>query len=283
MREGRRLGFLSLLLAAGCSPAPLAPRFERPPAPPEPVYRFPTGPEPTPGGGVAPDERAAPAPADALTLQKEIVARKPADEEKLRLALLLAAAGQWEEADRVLAGVKSPANKLAPYVDLFLKRQLGDHREAAKLLGRLAEEERTRVGFAIERAEVCSKVLKYRDYVPASGNTVKAGGTVLLYVEPRNFTLKREGERHILHLRYEWKLFEDQGGERPVAAWDGAPTSDREDRNVYAGPIRDFYQCFRLPLPADLPPGAYRIKVTVTDVPASRSDRVYVPVQVGAR
>src|SRR6185503_3990419 len=114
-----------------------------------------------PGGGLKPETDAAPPPAkagvaqtkaeiplrkeptfeDVLKLQKEIAARQPAsDDEKLRLALLHAAAGNLEEAERIVSTVRSRTNKLVPYVELYLRRQLGDHKEAGKLLARLAEE-----------------------------------------------------------------------------------------------------------------------------------------------
>lgn len=268
-----------LLLSACAAPPPPAP-----PAPPAPeVYSFPppTGPaELAPGGGENRGDLPAP-PADALALQKEILARAPeSDAEKLRLALLLAAASRWEEADRILGSLKARSLKLVPYLELFLKRRLGDRKEAARVLSELEAQDPG--GLVIERAEVCSKVRRFRDFVPAGGERLRPGGFVLLYVEPRNFTLREKDGRHHLHLRYEWKLLDERSAERPVEAWDRAPASDREDRNSYSGPIREFYQSFRLPLPADLPAGSYRIRVTVTDVLGQASDRVTLPIEVGA-
>src|SRR6185295_12759114 len=67
---------------------------------------------------------------DVLKLQKEIAARNPAsDDERLRLALLQASAGNLEEAERVFSSVRSRTSKLVPYVEFFLRRQLGDHKE----------------------------------------------------------------------------------------------------------------------------------------------------------
>jgi hypothetical protein len=101
-------------------------------------------------------------------------------------------------------------------------------------------------------------------------------------VEPRNFATRKEGERHALHLKYEWKLFDDRSVEVPVPAWDGADEGQKEDRLATVGAIREFYQSFKLPLPANLAAGPYRIKVTVTDAVAGKSDRVYVPITVAA-
>ena len=256
-----------------------------------------------PGGGVTPQADAPPPPPplkagvaqtkaeiplrkeptfeDVLKLQKEIAARQPAsDDEKLRLALLHAAAGNLEEAERIVSTVRSRANKLVPYVELYLRRQLGDHKEAGKLLARLAEEERAAAGFGIERAELVTRVRRFRDFTPAETDRVAPGGDVHLYVEPRNFALQRSGDKHTFHLRYEWKLYDDRSAEQPVPAWEKAAGDEREDRITLNGPTAEFYQSFHLPLPANLATGHYKVKVTVTDVVAGKSDRIFVPIYV---
>jgi hypothetical protein len=299
MRGGRTaLAALGLCLSA-CSSAPPAepPRDPETHAPtslaprPEPLYRFTPSPaetETVPGGGLSPAPTpAAPPPAasaeDVVKLQRELLARNPAsDAEKLRLALLLASTGELEEAERIFGTMKAPGGKLAPYLELFLRRQLGEHREASKALAQLVEEERRATGFVIERAELCTRVRRFRDYAPAESDRVAAGGVLLLYVEPRNYTQTRQGDRHAVHLRYDWKLFDDRSTEVPVPVWDQADPAQKEDRLSTVGPVAEFYQSFRLPLPAGLAAGPYRVKVTVTDVLAGKSDRVYVPITVGA-
>jgi len=309
MRGGRfRILALALSLLAACAsrepvrePAPKPP--EPPPVPEAPaaetpaVYPFPAaapreeakGNGIKGGGGAVPVRAEAPPkpgpPSDeVLRLQREAVERDPSrDDEKLRLALLLAAAGKLEEAEKALSGIRARANRIIPALEFFLRRELGDHREAGRLLGQFVEEGKRVTGFVIERAELCSRVRRFREYVPAESDRVKPGGKVILYVEPRNFALSREGDKHILHLRYEWKLFDDRSVEQPVPAWEGAAPSDREDRILLNGPVEEFYQIFTLPLPEVLAAGPYRIKVTVTDVPSGKSDRVYVPIHVTGR
>src|SRR5258706_9400263 len=218
---------------------------------------------------------------DVLKLQKEVAARSPAsDDEKLRLALLQAAAGNLEEAERVLSTLRSRSNKLAPYVEFFLRRQLGDHKEAGKLLAQFGDEERQVTGFVIERAERVVRVRRFRDYTPAENDRIAPGGDVHLYVEPRNFALQRSGDKHTFHLRYEWKLYDDRSVEQPVPAWDQAPVDVREDRVSSNGPLAEFYQSFHLPLPANLAAVRYQVRMTVTDVVSGKSDRSVVPITV---
>jgi len=299
MRGGLR-GAMALwvCLASACGnpdPLPTAPAPIPPPAPPDeeivPVYRFPAADVREGGGaGVVPVRADPPPPGppepadDVLRLQKEAAERNPGrDEEKLRLALLLAAAGRTEEAERALAGIRSRTNRIVPWLECFLRRERGDTREAARMLEEFLEEDRRAAGFVLERVERCTRILRYREFVPAGNDPVKAGGKVLLYVEPRNFTLAREGEKYVLHLRYDWRLVDDRSVERPVPAWEKAPPEVREDRVVLNGPAREFYQSFTLPLPEDLEAGSYRIQVTVVDVATGRSAGGAVPLNVAGR
>ncbi len=310
MRGARLFIFASTLLCGACSGAPLHSRPSDP-APSrlqsDPGFRveFPEAlpsQDPAPGGGAVepaplPPKPAAPAGVvktgaelppkkeptleDVLKLQKELAARFPAsDDEKLRLALLHASAGNLEDAERILGSLRVKTNKLVPVVEFFLRRQLGDHKEAGKLLAQLNDEDRLATGFVIERAELVTRVRRFRDYTPAEHDRVAPGADVHLYVEPRNFALQRSGDKHTFHLRYEWKLLDDRSQEQAVPAWDRATVEEREDRVTSNGPVAEFYQSFRLPLPANLAAGHYRVKVTVTDVVAGKSDRAFVPVYV---
>lgn len=318
MRGGRLFVLASALACAACqSPSaglqPQPPPREASQLRQDPDFRleFPepsSVSDPLPGGGTRPDAspveprkakpsetpragvaqvkaelpvRKEPTFEDVLKLQKEIAARQPASEdEKLRLALLHAAAGNLEEAERIVSSVRSRGNKLVPYVELYLRRQLGDHKEAGRLLATLAEEERLATGFVIERAELVTRVRRFRDYTPAENDRVRPGGDVHLYVEPRNFALQRAGDKHTFHLRYEWKLVDDRSQEQPVPAWEKATTEEREDRITSNGPTAEFYQSFHLPLPANLAAGHYKVRITVTDVIAGKSDRTTVPIYV---
>jgi len=267
-----------------------------PPAPPEPAPKAAEAPAPVPepeppppvkanvvATAVEVPSRRDPTSEDVLKLQKEIAARRAtSDDEKLRLALLQATVGNFEEAERVLSTMKNRTNRLVPYVELYLHRQLGDHEEAGKILARLNEENRALSGFGIERAELVRRVRRFRDYTPAETRRVAPGGEVHLYVEPRNFSSQPSGDRQTFHLRYEWKLIDEHSAEVPVPAWDEAPAEAREDKIVSNGPVSEFYQSFRLPLPINLAAGRYRVRVTVTDVIAGKSTRQDVPVEVAA-
>jgi tetratricopeptide (TPR) repeat protein len=318
--RGTRLGLWAcLFLPAACSTSPDLPvRHPVEPASDhlrvDPGYRLEASPAPapggTPGGGAALEqteeaEKAAPlSPArppapesppvkpelplrrestfeDVLRLQKEVADRHPASEdERLRLALMNAAAGNLEEAERLVSSIRTRSNRLLPYVELYLHRQLGDHKEAARLLARIAEEDRMATGFTIDRAELVSRVRRYRDYTPAESDRVRPGGDVHIYIEPKNFRLQQVADKHTFHLRYEWKLIDDRDREQAVPAWEKASAEEREDRVTSLGSVSEFHQSFHLPLPLNLAAGRYRVKVTVTDVIAGRTDHAFVPILV---
>lgn len=282
---------LTALPGAACNVPPPAPAPSLSPVP-SPVPSRPAEPEPAapapppPAPGVVPTvaeipPKREPTFEDVVKLQKQVADRRPgSDEEKLHLALLEAAAGRFEESERVLSQVRNRTNRMLPYLELYLHRQLGDHEEAGKVLERLDEEGRTISGFGIERAELVRRVSRYRDYVPAENNRVAPGGEVHLYVEPRNFASRPAENRRTFHLRYEWKLIDERSAEQPVPAWEEAPAEVREDKISSNGPVSEFYQSFRLPLPLNLAAGHYRVRVTVTDVIAGKSARQDVPVDV---
>src|SRR5262245_290503 len=192
--RGARLFILAFASIAGCSapPAPVPkvadPSIDAPRPNPGFKLDFPdkaSVTDPAPGGGASTEApppppagvartaaeiplRKEPAAEDVLKLQKDVAARHPAsDDEKLRLALLHAASGNLEEAERVLSTVRSRANRLVPYVEFYLRRQLGDHKEAGKLLAKFADEERAVTGFVIDRAELGQRVRRFRHYTPA--------------------------------------------------------------------------------------------------------------------
>jgi hypothetical protein len=292
--RGVRFHFLVLTLACVSCNAPPPPRqaassVEHPASVtlPEPPIVVEPDPAPVRPAAVqtaveAPPKRD-PSAEDVIKLQAEVAAKRPSsDDEKLRLALLQAAAGNLEESERIFSTIKGRSSRLLPYLELYLRRELGDRKEAARLLARLGEEDRASSGFCIERAELVTRVRRFRDYAPAESDRIAPGAEVHLYVEPRNFSAQRAGERQTFHLRYDWKLVDDRAVEHPVPAWDDAPAEAREDRITSNGPVAEFYQSFRLPLPLNLAAGRYKVRVTVTDVVAGKSEKQDVPITVMA-
>lgn len=215
-----------------------------------------------------------------LFIQRERFAKQPeSDMEKMRLALLYLSSGNFPEAERYVTLVRGKSDFL-PYLKAYLYRKLGETKMAEKLHAELESDWRKSDGFRIGRAVLVTAVRGFQRYDLNTEGKVAPGETVIVYMQPENFTLRQAGEQSILHLGYDWKLVDDRNKEIPVPWWDGAADEDRMDFIKYRGQVSEFYQYFRLRLPGNLATGNYRVKITVTDKNASREDRVYIPIYV---
>lgn len=229
-------------------------------------------------GGTRTDTNSTTTGDEVLRLQRERVARDPSsDVEKLRLVLMLVAAGEqyYPEAERFMTMLRQ-RGEIVPYLEAFLYRKLGETQRASQLHEALIENWRQANGFKIERAELVTSVGGFLRYEPHPDGKLAGGDRAWIYLQPRNFTLKKEGERHTLHLKYDWKLFDDRNQEIVVPDWQNCNPNDRMDVLRYNGPVTEFYQQFRLPLPKNLYTGTYRIQVTVRDQWTGQEDKVYV-------
>ncbi len=215
-----------------------------------------------------------------LFLQRERFAKQPeSDMEKMRLALLYLSSGNFPEAERYVTLVRGESDFL-PYLKAYLYRKLGETKMADKLHAELDADWSKSDGFRIERAVLVKSVQGYQRYDLHTEGKVSPGSTVIIYMQPENFSLRMDGEQSILHLGYDWKLVDDRNKDIPVPWWENANPNDRMDFIKYRGAVREFFQYFRLKLPGNLATGNYRIKVTVTDKNASREDRIYIPLYV---
>ncbi len=307
MREGMAVLALSLLL--GCStpeilpkveekskkidPAPKAQKNDLPPEKVDATSDLPKiGIEKTTfpsektikGDAVNPNSEAKSSGADdLLRFQRERMARDPSsDLEKTRLALLLLTAGDWPEAERHFSSIRQKS-ELLPYVEAYLYRKLGEAPRASKLHDELLDGWRQADGFKIEKAELVTAAPGFMRYTPHPDGKLPAGSVAKIYVQPRNFALQRDGGCYVLHLTYDWKLFDDRNQEIRVPVWEQLDQNDRFDFIKYQGPVSEFYQVWRLPLPSNLAAGNYRIQVIVTDQGSKREERAFVPFSVALK
>lgn len=236
------------------------------------------------GDGASPNAEAKSSGADAIVrLLRERMARDPSNDlEKEQLALHLLTLGDLPEAEQLLSSVRRKSD-LFPYVEAYLYRKLGEAQRAAHLHDELFDEWKRADGFRIERADLVTSAPRYLHFTPHPDGKLQAGAIAKIYVQPRNFTLLRDGATHVLHLTYDWKLFDDRDREIRVPVWEQLAQSDRSDLIKYRGPVSEFYQVFRLPLPSNLAAGNYRIQVIVTDQGSKREDRAFVPFTVAPK
>lgn len=127
-------------------------------------------------------------------------------------------------------------------------------------------------------ARLCESVKGYREYNPHATGLLRPGGRAVVYMEPRGFRVTSEGSNFILRLRYDWKLYTEEGKEIPVRAWLECSPNDRFDQRTSPNPIREFHQQFRLPLPKSLQPGKYRIRITVENEGRARGSDLWFTI-----
>lgn len=217
----------------------------------------------------------------ALEFQKNVVAKNPTVIEKKRLALLYLAEGKLLEAEKIMSIINDPNEKLLKFIWPMVLNELGEFKQAQEKLYLLADELPSSKVIKIERTELCRRIQGFRRYeLYGEGGKIKPGGAALIYLEVKNFTSQKSGDANIMHLKYDWELFDDRDRKILVTAWDKADQKHKEDRIETRGITREFYQSFRLPLPKNLATGNYKIKISVEDASSGKSDSTFVPIYV---
>lgn len=123
-------------------------------------------------------------------------------------------------------------------------------------------------------ARLCASIEGYRKFQPHTNGLLRAGGIAHIYVEPSGYRLTTEEGESVLHLRYDWKLYDSEGTEIPVPAWLNCDPADRFDRKACSERPAHFFQQFRLPLPKSLKAARYRIDIRVTNGDRTRTRSV---------
>jgi hypothetical protein len=193
---------------------------------------------------------------DWLKAQKEAVERDPQNAKELRryIAMLVA-----EGAISDLA--KLPKEAVSDYVKTVSELERPGSLKVAK-------------------AELCRKISGFRRYVPYGDPKFKPGALLLIYVEFEGFALTPWGDYHTLHLRYDWELLDAQGRKLSLPAWEKASPQEKEDKIEFRGDVRDFHQSFGLPLPKNLPGGAYTLRILAEDQANKKRDEIRLPIEV---
>ena len=209
---------------------------------------------------------------DIISLQKRIVADKPNSEaERKKLAMLYILSEHFIEAEEILSKLNSK-DELIDVNIAYLYNILGEHKTAENRLRKVLDGWEKAGSISVEKVELCESVSGYRQYKPyGRDNSIKPGSPILLYVEPKNFQLNKEGDKYIMHLKYNWELYNDRGQIMKVSIWDSVDPRVREETVEFRDITKEFHQTFRLPLPKNLSMGKYAVKVTVEDVNSGKS------------
>jgi hypothetical protein len=144
----------------------------------------------------------------------------------------------------------------------------------------LADRLRSQGELSISTAALCKSVQRFGVYEPMEPPRFIAGSknnAAILYCEVANFS-SQLNDRKLWEtkLKQEAVLYSESG----LAVWsDKTDTVVDQSRNR----LHDFFIADKIALPASLPVGRYLMKMTVTDLHASRVAEATVPIQVVAQ
>jgi hypothetical protein len=121
---------------------------------------------------------------------------------------------------------------------------------------------------------LCRKVVGFGSYEPLTESRVKAGQQILLYCEMTGMQYEANDASFVSRLS---SKIEIGSVENSVFQW----THDfgrKED--VCASRRHDFFANYKFSIPAGLQPGAYRLRLTQTDLIANRSTAAEIPLVI---
>jgi hypothetical protein len=114
----------------------------------------------------------------------------------------------------------------------------------------------------LERTCFCSSINNFGDFapLPAEHSFFHPGELAHVYVQARNLSSRRRGEKYATVLKARLEIFDENSREKPPISWASVP---RED--ISASPRQDYYINFRFQVPPSCPAGLYTLRITVED------------------
>lgn len=286
--------------SAGRAPAPTAPA----PGPPAaPVTG--TGPgvaAPVPPIAVAPPSGAAPGQpglaqpppiepyfpgstreiSKAVAAQEDLHRRAPDDPETTKkLIVLYLLANREEDALKLLVGgLRLRHEELIDLVREIIHDQVGDEREAIRLLDLHWTSLRRGQPLALTTAAFCSSAQGFGRYVPVQVREFRPGQPVNVYCELDNFECRRletRGFRVSLHVDFDVLI---PGPEERTVPLPEEDRYVREQEWVTERPLHDLWFGLRLRLPQNLIPGPYVLRIVARDLQADKRAEARLPFRI---
>jgi hypothetical protein len=143
-------------------------------------------------------------------------------------------------------------NKILSALDELEK---GNTEKVIELLSEAIMTITNKMDFQIKELVICSDVRDYRDYSENTGN-LKAGETLLLYIEPEGYYVVKENGSYKIHVSEDVSIVNEEG----------ESVFEKKDWVVYEksfpSPIIPFYITNRI---SDIPAGRYKYALTLKD------------------
>lgn len=140
---------------------------------------------------------------------------------------------------------------------------------------RLAERDlEDRAPFGMTNLRVCRGVLGFGSFEPIEPSGLKAGQPIILYCELTGLHYLDGGPVYVSRLSSRIELIDSQSGE---TTWEQSLGETEDECRTRR---RDNFINFRMNLPATVKPGAYRLRLTQTDLAADQTAAAELAVTI---
>lgn len=129
-------------------------------------------------------------------------------------------------------------------------------------------------GLAISALRSCRRVLGFGNVEPTDGPECRPGRSILLYCEVAGLRYEPEGDHFRSRMASTIEAIPEEGG---GPAW--SQTLDVAD-DPCARRRRDYFISYQLAIPRTLPPGRYRLRLTLKDLADDTTTSESIPIVV---
>jgi hypothetical protein len=249
-----------------------------------------------PGSVVEPNSAALPGHADSLSdtqLYQALVKQlstAPAGESEaerssrmIKLRHLMVLSGDVDSAVKKIEGMSESEQE-------FLRHQLlglwtmvdpGGHPVASRRITTALPQLTQATQFAaaatdsleVRSVSFCTEIESYGQIKPFKSNRFDAGQQVILYCEIENFSAKESGDSYVTEMQGSYDIF-NADNQKVVSQL--LPV----DRQVSSNYLRDYYIAYQMHLPKQLPPGKYRLQLTMEDVGGKKYGQSSIDLEI---
>ncbi len=124
--------------------------------------------------------------------------------------------------------------------------------------------------------EFCTEIEAYGQIKPFPTRQFNSGQPVILYCEVDSFTTVKTDQGYETHLKGSYDVYNEAGTK---VASQRLP----EDKQVSRNHLRDYFVAYQMNLPTKLPPGKYRLQLTMEDVGGSKYGQSEIGFQIKPR
>nr|WP_143547788.1 hypothetical protein [Rhodopirellula sp. SM50] len=140
-------------------------------------------------------------------------------------------------------------------------------REATRLMATATD------SLTLNSLEFCTEIESYGQIKPFEGNRFVAGQQVILYCEIENFAAEDLNGYFQTQLQGSYDIYSGNGT-KVISQL--LPVDQQQSRNR----LRDYFVAYQMNLPKGLPPGTYRLQLTIEDIVGKKYGQSSIPFEI---